>query len=158
MVSIEGASYFITFTDDFSRDGYVHSMKHKHEHKPGEVHWTGVKTIIKYLRNTKDMGFVYLGRPETKLKVTCYADAGFQTNKDDTKSQSGYVFVLSGRAVDWKSVKKSTIDMSSTEVEYNVAVEASMEAVWVRKVIDGLRDFMLLEIKKILSHYQYIVE
>ncbi|GKA81002.1 retrotransposon protein, putative, ty1-copia subclass [Tanacetum coccineum] len=27
----EGASYFITFTDDFSRYGYVYLMKHKHE-------------------------------------------------------------------------------------------------------------------------------
>ncbi|GJZ18417.1 zinc finger, CCHC-type containing protein [Tanacetum coccineum] len=30
-MSREGASYFITFTDDFSRYGYVYLMKHKHE-------------------------------------------------------------------------------------------------------------------------------
>ncbi|GKA15609.1 retrotransposon protein, putative, ty1-copia subclass [Tanacetum coccineum] len=30
-VSREGASYFVTFTDDFSRYGYVYLMKHKHE-------------------------------------------------------------------------------------------------------------------------------
>ncbi|GKC06333.1 retrotransposon protein, putative, ty1-copia subclass [Tanacetum coccineum] len=30
-VSREGASYFITFTNDFSRYGYVYLMKHKHE-------------------------------------------------------------------------------------------------------------------------------
>ncbi|GKE35715.1 zinc finger, CCHC-type containing protein, partial [Tanacetum coccineum] len=30
-VSREGASYFITFTDDFSPYGYVYLMKHKHE-------------------------------------------------------------------------------------------------------------------------------
>ncbi|GKE11621.1 retrotransposon protein, putative, ty1-copia subclass, partial [Tanacetum coccineum] len=30
-VSREGASYFITFKDDFSRYGYVYLMKHKHE-------------------------------------------------------------------------------------------------------------------------------
>ncbi|GJU58341.1 retrotransposon protein, putative, ty1-copia subclass [Tanacetum coccineum] len=31
IVSREGASYFITFTDDFSRYGYVYLMKYKHE-------------------------------------------------------------------------------------------------------------------------------
>nr|GEZ18837.1 hypothetical protein [Tanacetum cinerariifolium] len=31
MVLREGASYLITFTDDFSRYGYVYLMKHKHE-------------------------------------------------------------------------------------------------------------------------------
>nr|GEU90464.1 hypothetical protein [Tanacetum cinerariifolium] len=30
-VSRQGASYFITFTDDFSRYGYVYLLKHKHE-------------------------------------------------------------------------------------------------------------------------------
>ncbi|GKD85313.1 retrotransposon protein, putative, ty1-copia subclass [Tanacetum coccineum] len=27
----QGASYFVTFTDDFSRYGYVYLLKHKHE-------------------------------------------------------------------------------------------------------------------------------
>ncbi|GJY96743.1 retrotransposon protein, putative, ty1-copia subclass [Tanacetum coccineum] len=30
-VSRQGASYFITFTDDYSRYGYVYLLKHKHE-------------------------------------------------------------------------------------------------------------------------------
>ncbi|GKA16507.1 retrotransposon protein, putative, ty1-copia subclass [Tanacetum coccineum] len=31
VVSRQGASYFVTFTDDFSRYGYVYLLKHKHE-------------------------------------------------------------------------------------------------------------------------------
>ncbi|GJZ88595.1 zinc finger, CCHC-type containing protein [Tanacetum coccineum] len=31
IVSRQGASYFVTFTDDFSRYGYVYPLKHKHE-------------------------------------------------------------------------------------------------------------------------------
>ncbi|GKB55520.1 hypothetical protein Tco_0906273, partial [Tanacetum coccineum] len=60
------------------------------------------------------------------------------TDKDDTQSQSGYVFVLNGRAVGSKSVKHRTISMSSSETEYIAAAKASMEAVWMRKFIDGL--------------------
>ncbi|GKA95647.1 hypothetical protein Tco_0817742 [Tanacetum coccineum] len=105
-----------------------------------KLHWTAVKTILKYLRNTKDMVIVYGGKPKTELKVTCYVDVGFQTDKDDTKSQSGYVFVLNGGVMDWKSVKQSTIVMSSTKAEYIVVAEASMKGVWMSKFIDGLRD------------------
>ncbi|GJS17689.1 hypothetical protein Tco_0412161 [Tanacetum coccineum] len=89
-----------------------------------------------------DMVLVYGAKPESGLKVTCYADAGFQTNKDDTKSQPGYVFVLNGGAMDWKSAKQSTTAMSFTKAEYIDAAEASMEAVWMRKTIDGLGDVM----------------
>nr|GEU86622.1 retrotransposon protein, putative, Ty1-copia subclass [Tanacetum cinerariifolium] len=94
---------------------------------PGEIHWTVVKTILKYLRNTKDVVLVYEAKPKAELKVSCYADASFQTDKDDTKSQTGYVFVLNDGFVNWKSAKQSTIAMSSTEAEYIVADGSSMD-------------------------------
>ncbi|GKC78832.1 retrotransposon protein, putative, ty1-copia subclass [Tanacetum coccineum] len=72
---------------------------------------------------------VYGAKPEAEPKASCYADASFQTDKDDTKSQTGYVFVLNGGAIDWKSDNQSTTAMSSIESEYISAAEASMESV-----------------------------
>ncbi|GJT58795.1 hypothetical protein Tco_1002328 [Tanacetum coccineum] len=74
----------------------------------------------------------------TKLRVECYCDAGFETDRDDTKSQAGYVFILNGGAVDWKSSNQSTIEMSTTKSEYIAALEAAMEVVWIRKFISRL--------------------
>nr|GFA58900.1 retrotransposon protein, putative, Ty1-copia subclass [Tanacetum cinerariifolium] len=79
---------------------FAHNLCSRFQQNPGEAHLAAVKTILKYLRNTKDMVLVYEGKPETELKVTCYNDVGYQTDKDDTKSQSRYVFVLNGGAVD----------------------------------------------------------
>ncbi|GJS90012.1 hypothetical protein Tco_0772648, partial [Tanacetum coccineum] len=62
--------------------------------------WTAVKTILKYLRNIKDMILVYDGNPKAELKVDCYCNAGFKTNRDDIKSQTGYISVLNRGAVD----------------------------------------------------------
>nr|GEZ58711.1 retrovirus-related Pol polyprotein from transposon TNT 1-94 [Tanacetum cinerariifolium] len=67
--------------------------------------------------------------------VSCYTDAGYLTDADDLKSQTGYVFVLNNGVVDWKSVKQSISATSSTEAEYIAAFDASKEAVWVRKFI-----------------------
>ncbi|GKA82977.1 hypothetical protein Tco_0789725 [Tanacetum coccineum] len=36
---------------------------------------TAEKTILKYLRNTKDMVLVYGAKPKDELKISCYADA-----------------------------------------------------------------------------------
>ncbi|GKF74147.1 hypothetical protein Tco_0220479, partial [Tanacetum coccineum] len=96
------------------------------------------KNILKYLRNTKDMFLVYGGNPETELRVDCYCDAGFETDRDDTKSQTRYVFILNGGTADWKSSKQSTTEMSATEAEYIADLEVAMEAVWIRKFISGL--------------------
>ncbi|GJU58360.1 retrovirus-related pol polyprotein from transposon TNT 1-94 [Tanacetum coccineum] len=90
------------------------------------------------MKKSKDMFLVYGGNPSTELRVECYCDAGFGTDRDDTKSQTGYVFVLNGGTVDWKSSKQSTIAMSAIESEYIAATEAAMEAVWIRKFISGL--------------------
>nr|GFB85705.1 hypothetical protein [Tanacetum cinerariifolium] len=56
------------------------------------------------------MFLVYGGDLKRELRVSCYTDAGYLTDADDFKSQTGYVFVLNGGA----------------------------EAVWVRKFIFGL--------------------
>ncbi|GKF96643.1 hypothetical protein Tco_0292464, partial [Tanacetum coccineum] len=87
---------------------------------------------------TKDMFLVYGGNPEAKLRVDCYCNARFETDRDDIKSQRGYVFILNGGAIDWKSSKQSTTAMSAIEAEYIDASEAAMEAIWIRKFISGL--------------------
>ncbi|GJU98087.1 RNA-directed DNA polymerase, eukaryota [Tanacetum coccineum] len=125
-----------------SEDIYIVQPEGRFQQNSGEYHWTAVKNILKYLRNTKDMVLIYMAKPEAELKVSCNADASFQTNTDDTKSQTGYVFILNGGAVDRKSAKQSTIAMSSIKAEYIAAAKASMEAVWMRKFINGLGDAM----------------
>nr|GEX28119.1 hypothetical protein [Tanacetum cinerariifolium] len=63
--------------------------------------------------------------------VSCYTDAGYLTDADDLKSQTGYVFVLNCGAVDWKSAKQSIFATSSAKAEYIAAFDASKE--YVRK-------------------------
>nr|GFA46432.1 retrotransposon protein, putative, Ty1-copia subclass [Tanacetum cinerariifolium] len=92
----------------------------------GDLHWT---TVNKYLRNTKDMFLVYGGDLKRELRVSCYIDAGYLTDADDLKSETRYVFVLNGGAVDWKSAKQSIFATSCAEAEYIAAFDASKEAV-----------------------------
>ncbi|KAK9756237.1 hypothetical protein RND81_01G083400 [Saponaria officinalis] len=96
-----------------------------------------VKNILKYLRRTKDSFLVFGGDDE--LRVRGYTDASFQTYRDDLKSQYGYVFILNGEAICWKSSKQSVISDPTTEAEYVAASEAAKEAVWIRQFLEGLR-------------------
>ena len=92
--------------------------------------------MLKYLRKTKDTFLIYGG--EEELIVTGYTDASFQTDKDDFRSQSGFVFCLNGGAVSWKSSKQATVADSTTEAEYIAASDAAKEAVWIKKFITEL--------------------
>ena len=70
------------------------SLAGRYQSNPGVDHWTAVKNILKYLKRTKDMFLVYGGDQE--LVVNGYVDASFDTDPDDSKSQTGYVFLLNG--------------------------------------------------------------
>ncbi|KAJ9547092.1 hypothetical protein OSB04_019635 [Centaurea solstitialis] len=109
-----------------------------YQQNPGEAHWVAVKNILKYLRRTKDM-FLVFGGSEDEISVTGYTDASFQTDRDDFKSQFGYMFTLNGGAISWKSSKQDTIADSTTEAEYIAASVAAKEAVWLRNFISDLR-------------------
>ena len=84
------------------------------------------------VKRSKD-GFLVYGRKDKELRVTGSVDASFQTDPDDSRSQSGYVFVLNGGALSWKSFKQSTIAHSTTEAEYMAASEAAKEVVWIKE-------------------------
>nr|GEU35169.1 putative retrotransposon protein [Tanacetum cinerariifolium] len=108
------------------------------QQNPGDLYWTVVKNILKYLRNTKDMFLVYGGDIKRELRVSFYTNAGYLTDVDDLKSQTGYVFILNGGVVNWKSAKQSIFATSSAEAEYIATYDAFKEAVWVRNSFQGL--------------------
>jgi glycine/D-amino acid oxidase-like deaminating enzyme len=63
------------------------SLMSQFQSNPGIPHWSVVKCILKYLRRTQDMVLVY-GGCEEELGVKGYVDASFDTDLDDSKSQT----------------------------------------------------------------------
>ena len=99
------------------------SLAGRYQSNLGVDHWIAVKNILKYLKRTKDMFFVYGG--EKELVINGYIDASFDTDPDDSKSQTRYVFLLNGGAVSWCSSKQSVVAGSTCETEYIAASEAA---------------------------------
>ncbi|KAL0449086.1 UNVERIFIED_CONTAM: hypothetical protein Slati_1465000 [Sesamum latifolium] len=88
-----------------------------------------------YLKRTKDIFLIYGGG---ELILEDYSDASFQSDDDDAKSQSSFVFKLNGGVVAWKSSKQDTTTDSTTVAEYIVASEAAKEAIWMKNYIQEL--------------------
>jgi hypothetical protein len=95
---------------------YALSMTSRYQSNPGESHWTAVKNILKYLKRTKDSFLIYGG--DEKLVVKGYTDASFQTDRDVTMSQSGFMFCLNRGVV---SSKGSNIHICKVQTNDNVA-------------------------------------
>ncbi|KAL0300297.1 UNVERIFIED_CONTAM: hypothetical protein Sangu_3128600 [Sesamum angustifolium] len=79
---------------------------------------------------TKDMFLIYGGG---ELILEGYNNASFETDGDDAKYRSGFVFKLNGVVVARKSSKQATTANSTTKAENIATLEAAKEAVWMKK-------------------------
>ena len=57
---------------------------------------------------------------------------------DSRKSTFGYVSLLAGGAISWKSAKQSVIATSTMEAEFVTCFEATVHALWLRNFISRL--------------------
>ena len=65
------------------------SLARGYNSDPGVDHWTTVKIILRYLKRTNEIFLGYGGGKEFVVKS--YVDASFDTDLDDSESQSGYI-------------------------------------------------------------------
>ena len=92
-------------------------------------HLAAVKNILKYLKRPKDLFLLYGGDKEHV--VNSFVNASFDTDPDDSKSQTGYIFIFDGGAVKLCSSKQSVVARSTCEAEYIAASEAADEGVHI---------------------------
>ncbi|KAL0451486.1 UNVERIFIED_CONTAM: Retrovirus-related Pol polyprotein from transposon TNT 1-94 [Sesamum latifolium] len=98
------------------------SMTSRFQSCPGNDHWTAVKNFLKYLNRTKDYFLTY--GDEYELCVKGYTDTSFQTDKDNYRSQCGYVFILQlklNTLLQLKLRRRKDIKVCKTVTDDNVA-------------------------------------
>ncbi|KAL0413635.1 UNVERIFIED_CONTAM: Retrovirus-related Pol polyprotein from transposon TNT 1-94 [Sesamum radiatum] len=82
---------------------FVVGMLGRYQSNPSLDHWKAVKKVMRYLQGTKDYMLMY--RQTKNLEVVGYSDSEFAGCVDSRKSTSGYIFMIAGGAVSWRSVK-----------------------------------------------------
>ncbi|XP_057982225.1 secreted RxLR effector protein 161-like [Malania oleifera] len=111
-------------------------MLGRYQSNPGMIHWKATKKFLRYLQGTKDYKLMF--RRFDHLEVVGYSDSDFAGCVDTRKSTFGYVYLLAGGAISWKSVKQSIIATSTMEAEFVACVEATVQANWLQNFISGL--------------------
>ena len=73
------------------------------------------------------------------LEIVGYSDSDFAGCLDSRRSTSGYIFMLAGGAVSWKSVKQTLIASSTMEAKFIVCYDASNHGIWLWNFITQLQ-------------------
>ena len=85
----------------------------KFSSNPTKQHWTAVKRILRYLKGTRNFGLLYTNGNVDEF--IGYSDSDWAGDLDDRKSTSGYVFMMSGAPISWRSKKQTSV---APEAEY----------------------------------------
>jgi hypothetical protein len=69
-------------------------------------------------------------------KLWGWVDADFAADLDTRRSHTGYILMLNGGAVSWKSTKQKGVSLSTAEAEWYAASEAGKEIVYLRSILN----------------------
>ncbi|GJR63476.1 retrovirus-related pol polyprotein from transposon TNT 1-94 [Tanacetum coccineum] len=105
----------------------------KFMHQPQKAHMKVVLRIIRYLKGTA--GHVVLFKQNGHLKTQLYTDADWAGDKGDRRSTSGYLTLVGGNLVTWRSKKQKVVALSSAEAEFRGIARGITEVLWIRKLL-----------------------
>eukprot|EP00253_Pinus_taeda_P002005 PITA_02005 len=106
--------------------------------KPLEGHWNAMKIVLRYLQGIVDYNIIYTDSSDVRLAG--FADLDWERNVDDRRSITGYAFSLGSTVITWSSKKQNTISLSSAEAEYQAMCAATCQAVWLRRLLQDVRE------------------
>ena len=87
----------------------------------------------------------------SNLEVVGYSDSDFVDCVDSRKSTSGYIFILVGGAISWRSIKQTLTATSTMEAKFMSCFEAISHGVWLKSFISRLK--VMDSISRSLSIY-----
>jgi hypothetical protein len=141
--SIVGMLIYLT-TNTRPDIGYAVSQVARYNKDPKQTHATAVKKIIRHLKRTRDKGMIV--KFTGKLDLVCYVDAdfaglfGYEDPRDinSARSRCGYIILLGGIPVVWKSTLMTAICLSTLEAEYQALSTAMKQLIGFKLLIEEL--------------------
>jgi Reverse transcriptase (RNA-dependent DNA polymerase) len=113
---------------------------------PKKEHGEAVRWLVRYLKGTRDKGFIL--HPEREKGLELYVDADFSGNwnhkeaddRDTARSRHGYFIMYAGCPVIWKSQLQTEICLSTTESEYTGLSYALRDAIPLMQFLRELKE------------------
>ncbi|KAH8356655.1 hypothetical protein KR084_002352 [Drosophila pseudotakahashii] len=99
---------------------------------PHGEHVLAIKHVMRYLAGTVTNKLSYCAGD---LPLVGYVDADWAGDASHRRSYTGFVFLMAGGPISWKSEKQDSVALSSTEAEYMALSSAVKEALHLRRLI-----------------------
>ncbi|XP_022003740.1 uncharacterized mitochondrial protein AtMg00810-like [Helianthus annuus] len=116
---------------------YAVNMLSQFVANPRKNHMDVANRVLCYLKGTVGQGILLPRAGEPVL--TAYCDADWLGCPYSRRSRTGYLLLLGGAPISWKSKKQSLVSRSSAEAEYRAMASTVSEILWVRWLLKDLQ-------------------
>ncbi|WZY89691.1 hypothetical protein YC2023_046426 [Brassica napus] len=106
---------------------YAVGMVCRYMSKPGREHWLATKWIMRYVKGALRLNLTF--KKSKDFKVRGYCDSDYGTDRDRSRSITGYVYTVGGNTVSWRSSLQKVVALSTTEAEYMALSDAIREGI-----------------------------
>lgn len=114
---------------------FTMSLLARHNANPTRRHWTTVKTILRYLKCTQDLGFFQKNQDQT---LVCYRCQIYMSDHHNVRSQTGFV-LCDGTIVSWRSSKQTLVAIFANHLEIIALFKAAQECAWQRQMTNHIQ-------------------
>lgn len=116
-------------------------------HDPKVSHGAALKQILRYLKGSVSLGFVF--KRVDKLELIGYSDSSHNIDEDDGSNTTWHIFYLSECPISWCSQKQETVALSSCEAEFVAATEAAKQDIWLQELLEEVTEKLC---KRVVIH------
>ena len=109
-------------------------MLSRHQINPTVSDWRGVKRVFSYLKGTKSVGWIYLGKSDI---FEGYSDASIGDCKGSLTT-SGYIVKLFGDAIAWKTRQQRYVSLSTCQAEYVSRSDCCQELISIHNTLKNV--------------------
>jgi hypothetical protein len=98
---------------------------------PCQSHWEQAKRVLCYFKGIADSVLMY--EDASTSKMVGWSDSDYASDMGERRSHTGYVFMLNGAAVSWKSQRQQTMALLTAEAANMALIAVTQEAIFLRK-------------------------
>lgn len=97
-----------------------------------------VKRVIRYLKFTSNQTLMTSNLKSSKKGIQAFSDSNFAEDRNDFKSNSGFIILLNGGPIAWRCRKQSLVTQSTAEAEFYALAETLRELQWINSILPDL--------------------
>lgn len=101
-------------------------------------HYKAAKHLLRYIKGTTDYALTFDAN-SCKKTLQGMVDSDWGGCLTSRRSTTGFVNILFGGLVAWKSRLQPTVALSTMEAELSAGCDATKQAAWLRQILQDLR-------------------